>query len=372
MPDSELKAAIEQYARSSTDLELPEEELAEEEVEPESDADIAEKPAVQLANMIFHQAARDGASDVHIEPQEKSLRVRFRIDGVLHEVMQPPHRLQGPLISRIKVMAGMDIANRRIPQDGRTTLKVDGRVIDFRVASLPSAYGAKLTLRLLDREARVITLPELGFPPKQLEIFKKIIALPYGCILVTGPTGSGKSTTLYAVLMELNSVEKNIITLEDPIEYRLEGVNQVQVNPRAGLTFATGLRSILRSDPDIVMVGEIRDRETARIAVESALTGHLVLSTLHTNDAAGAVTRLDDMGIEPYLTTSSLVAVLAQRLVRILCQNCKEAYTIKSEELLASVPDFPLEQGEGRLFPGCACAAAIPATRGGKGIRAAG
>ncbi len=346
VPDSELKAAIEQYARSSTDLELPEEELAEEEVEPESDADIAEKPAVQLANMIFHQAARDGASDVHIEPQEKSLRVRFRIDGVLHEVMQPPHRLQGPLISRIKVMAGMDIANRRIPQDGRTTLKVDGRVIDFRVASLPSAYGEKLTLRLLDREARVITLPELGFPPKQLEIFKKIIALPYGCILVTGPTGSGKSTTLYAVLMELNSVEKNIITLEDPIEYRLEGVNQVQVNPRAGLTFATGLRSILRSDPDIVMVGEIRDRETARIAVESALTGHLVLSTLHTNDAAGAVTRLDDMGIEPYLTTSSLVAVLAQRLVRILCQNCKEAYTIKSEELLASVPDFPLEPGE--------------------------
>jgi type IV pilus assembly protein PilB len=368
--DGELKAAIEQYTRSSTDVELQDEDFIEDEEHRES-VDVTEKPAVQLANLIFNQAARDGASDVHIEPQEKSLRIRFRIDGVLHEVMQPPHRLQAPLVSRVKVMAGMDIANRRIPQDGRTTMKVDGRVIDFRVASLPSAYGEKLTLRLLDRNARVITLSELGFPESQLNNFKKIISLPYGCLLVTGPTGSGKSTTLYAALVELNQVEKHIITVEDPIEYRLDGINQVQVNPRAGLTFATGLRSILRNDPDIIMVGEIRDRETARIAVESALTGHLVLSTLHTNDAAGAVTRLGDMDIEPYLTASSVVAVLAQRLVRMLCQYCKKSYTIRRNELLASAPDFPLEEGEEEITlhkPGGCLRCSNTGYKGRKGV----
>lgn len=346
-PDSELKAAIDRYARSGAEIELQEKEIDEEE-EPER-MDVVAKPAVQLANLIFNQAVRDSASDVHIEPQEKSPRVRFRIDGVLHEVMRPPQRLQGSLISRVKVMAGMDIANRRVPQDGRTSLKVDGRVVDFRVASLPSAYGEKLTLRLLDRNSRVITLSELGFPPAQLDTFKKIIGLPYGCFLVTGPTGSGKSTTLYAALTELNSVEKHIITVEDPIEYRLEGINQVQVNPRAGLTFATGLRSILRNDPDIIMIGEIRDRETARMAVESALTGHLVLSTLHTNDAAGALTRLGDMDIEPYLTASSVAAVLAQRLVRLLCRQCREPYQISAEKILSSAADFPLADTEDML-----------------------
>jgi type IV pilus assembly protein PilB len=346
--DSELNGAIEKYYSSTTDVE---EEFEEEAVEEEAEEHtfVAEKPAVQLANLILNQAVRKGASDVHIEPQDKRLRVRFRIDGVLHEVMQPPQRLQASLISRIKVMAGMDIANRLIPQDGRTTMKVDGRVIDFRVASLPAAYGEKLTLRLLDRNARLITLQELGFPADQLAKFEKVIAVPYGCILVTGPTGSGKTTTLYAVLLELNSPEKHIITLEDPIEYRMDGINQIQVNNRAGLTFATGLRSILRNDPDIIMVGEIRDRETARIAVESALTGHLVFSTMHTNDAAGALTRMGDMGIEPYLTASSVVAVLAQRLVRLLCRNCREAYTLQRDELLAAVPDFPIADGESRV-----------------------
>ena len=342
--DSELKIAIEQYAREASDL-IEEEDIEPQEVDEDQET-VADKPAVQLANLIFNQAVRNGASDVHIEPQEKRLRVRFRIDGVLHEVMQPPIGLHPSLVSRIKVMAGMDIANRRSPQDGRTSLKIDNRIIDFRVASLPSAYGEKLTLRLLDRSARLITLPELGFPVSQLKRFREAISMPYGCVMVTGPTGSGKSTTLYAALSELNSVEKNIITVEDPIEYRLSGVNQVQVNPRAGLTFATGLRSILRNDPDIIMIGEIRDRETARIAIESALTGHLVLSTLHTNDSAGAITRLGDMEIESYLTASSVIAVLAQRLVRLLCKQCRRPYKISRAELRASVPDFPLRPDE--------------------------
>ncbi len=345
--DSELRMAIEQYSSAATTIEAEDEDyMPEEEDREEIQTSAGDKPAVQLANLIINQAIRNGASDVHIEPQEKSLRVRFRIDGVLHETMQPPFRLHPSLVSRIKVMAGMDIANRRTPQDGRTSLKLEGRVIDLRVASLPSAYGEKLTLRLLDRSERLITLPELGFPESQLKRFRRLINKPYGCVLVTGPTGSGKTTTLYAALSELNTVEKHIITVEDPIEYRLSGINQVQVNQRAGLTFATGLRSILRNDPDIIMVGEIRDRDTARIAVESALTGHLVLSTLHTNDAAGAISRLGDMGIEPYLTASSVIGVLAQRLIRVLCGQCRKPYTISRKELLESVPDFPMRREE--------------------------
>lgn len=342
---SELRAAIDQYARATSSLESEDDEQHEAEHE-EVQAVSVGKPAVQLANLIFNQAARDGASDIHIEPQDKSLRVRFRIDGVLHEVMQPPFRLYPPLVSRIKVIANMDIANRRIPQDGRISLKLDRRLIDLRVASLPTAYGEKMTLRLLDRSAQVITLPELGFPEAQLKLFRKMLNTPHGCVLVTGPTGSGKTTTLYAGLTELNSVEKHIITVEDPIEYRLAGINQVQVNPQAGLTFSTGLRSILRNDPDIIMIGEIRDHETARIAIESALTGHMVLSTLHTNDAAGAITRLGDMGIESYLTASSVIAVLAQRLIRLLCKQCRKDYKISRDELLAIVPDFPLGKDE--------------------------
>ncbi len=349
--ESELKAAIDNYSRSSN---IMEDEAESRDDEPSLETDEvkvvdAGKPAVKLANMIFIQAVRDGASDIHIEPQERTLRIRFRIDGVLHEVMNPPYRLYPPLISRLKVMANMDIANRRIPQDGRISLKVDQKSIDFRVASLPASHGEKLTLRLLDRSASIITLPELGFPENKLKLFRKMINTPHGCVLVTGPTGSGKTTTLYAALAELNQVEKHIITVEDPVEYRLVGINQVHVNKQAGLTFASGLRSILRNDPDIIMVGEIRDRETARIAVESALTGHLVLSTLHTNDAAGAVTRLAEMDVEPYLTASSVIAVLAQRLVRLLCTQCREEYIISRDEVLSSAPDFPLSKNESKI-----------------------
>jgi type IV pilus assembly protein PilB len=347
--DGELMAAIERYSRTCTSVEqTAEDEVEIEEVAPEVD-DASEKPAVHLANTIFNQAVRAGTSDIHIEPQEKSMRVRFRIDGVLHDAMQPPKKLHAPLVSRIKVMANMDIAERRVPQDGRISLKIEEKTIDVRVATLPTAYGEKVTMRLLHRSSRLITLEELGFPLLELEKYRRIVKMPYGFILVTGPTGSGKSTTLYATLSAVNSVEKNIITVEDPIEYRLDGLNQVQVNVRAGLTFANGLRSILRSDPDIIMIGEIRDAETARIAVESALTGHLVFSTIHTNDASGAITRLGDMGIETFLTASSLAGVVAQRLARILCTHCKEPYEISRDQLLSNIPDFPIGEGEEKL-----------------------
>lgn len=342
--DSELKAVMEKTIRTNLHVKQAPEEDVHEEIVLGQDA--AERPAVKLANLILSQAVQTNTSDIHIEPQEKNLRIRFRIDGVLHEIMRPPRKIGPSLVSRIKVMANMDIAERRIPQDGRTTLKIDGKTIDFRVASLPSAYGEKLTLRILDRSIELITLQDLGFPNHQLKRFNNIMKLPYGFILVTGPTGSGKSTTLYSVLKEINSVTKHIITVEDPIERRIDGINQVQVNNQAGMTFASGLRSILRNDPDIIMVGEIRDHETARIAVESALTGHLVFSTLHTNDAAGAISRLADMGIEPYLTASSLIGVVAQRLIRTLCPHCKLLYNLSRQELLKSVPDFPLDKGE--------------------------
>ena len=345
VPDKELEAAIKQFVSASSNAVDDEDDEIIPDDALETD-ESTEQPAVQLANQILNQSIRAGASDVHVEPQEKRLRIRFRIDGVLHEIMSPSARLQASLISRIKVMANMDIAERRIPQDGRVTMKMDGKTVDIRVASLPSAYGEKLTLRLLNRSDRLITLAELGFPSVQLERYNNVMRLPYGFILITGPTGSGKSTTLYATLAKLNSIDKNIITLEDPIERRMDGLNQVQVNAKAGMTFASGLRSILRNDPDIIMVGEIRDHETARIAVESALTGHLVLSTLHTNDSAGAITRLGDMGIEPYLTASSLIGVIAQRLMRVLCPKCKKPYTISREEILKQLPDFPLEPHE--------------------------
>lgn len=345
VPDKELEAAIKQFSSMSSKLDSGdvEDNTADDTIDT---SDSNEQPAVQLANQIFNQSINAGASDVHIEPQEKKLRIRFRIDGVLHEMLQPPHRLHASLVSRIKVMANMDIAERRIPQDGRITMRVDAKTVDIRVASLPSAYGEKITLRLLNRSDRLITLEELGFPQKHLKKYNNAIHLPYGFVLITGPTGSGKSTTLYASLAQLNSPDKNIITLEDPIERRMDGLNQVQVNVKAGMTFASGLRSILRNDPDIIMVGEIRDQETAKIAVESALTGHLVLSTLHTNDSAGAVTRLADMGIEPYLTASSLIGVVSQRLIRVLCPSCKKAYNISRDELLKTIPDFPLEKYE--------------------------
>ena len=293
----------------------------------------AEAPIVKLVNGVISQGVDDGASDLHFEPQEKELVIRFRIDGVLHEIMSIPKRMQAGVLSRIKVMADIDIAERRIPQDGRIGLTVGGKPIDIRVASMPTVYGEKIVLRLLDKSSVLLNLSDLGFSEKALKRFESSYSKPYGALLVTGPTGSGKSTTLYATLNVLNTKEKNIITVEDPVEYRLSGINQTQINPKAGLTFASGLRAILRSDPDIVMVGEIRDKETAQIAIESALTGHLVLSTLHTNDAPGALTRLTEMGIEPFLTASAIECVLAQRLARRLCTSCKEAYHPSDEAL---------------------------------------
>lgn len=347
VPDQELNAVLEQFSNMSKNVESQPEEPEEEIAATIIEDDIAnEKPAVLLVNQIINHAVKAGTSDIHIEPQEKHTRVRFRIDGVLHEIMQQPLKLHPLVASRIKVMGGMDIAERRIPQDGRITLKVEDKTVDIRVASLPSAYGEKLTLRLLNRSSKMITLEELGFPEVQLRRYNEVMHLPYGFILITGPTGSGKSTTLYATLAEINTPDKNIITLEDPIERRMDGLNQIQMNSKAGMTFASGLRSILRSDPDIIMVGEIRDHETAKIAVESALTGHLVFSTLHTNDAPGAVTRLGEMGVEAFLTASSLVGVIAQRLMRLLCPYCKKQYEISRKEILSNVPDFPLELHE--------------------------
>lgn len=285
-----------------------------------------EAPVIKLANLIISRGINDGASDIHIEPGKDSVRVRLRIDGILHEVMQVPKKVQSSLTSRFKIMAEMDIATKRTPQDGRIGATIDGKQFDFRVSTLPSVFGEKIVLRVLDKSAVSVGLHKLGMLPETLERFEGLISRTYGIILVTGPTGSGKSTTLYSVLSKLNSGEKNILTIEDPVEYEVAGLTQVQINSRAGLTFASGLRTMLRQDPDIAMVGEIRDAETATIATEAALTGHLVLSTLHTNDAPGALTRLVDMGIEPFLIASSVIGVVAQRLVRMACPRCKEQY----------------------------------------------
>jgi type IV pilus assembly protein PilB len=293
-------------------------------------------PIVRLANLILVQAVREGASDVHIEPLERQVRVRFRVDGALRPVMTPPRHVHGALCSRVKIMANMNIAERRVPQDGRVDLRVDGREIRLRVSTVPTTLGEKTVIRILDRSNATVEIGKLGFRPNDARRFEQTINRPHGIILFTGPTGSGKTTSLYAVLNRLNRPEVNIVTAEDPVEYQLPGINQVQVNPKAGLTFATGLRSFLRQDPDVIMVGEIRDEETARIAIHAALTGHVVLSTLHTNDAPGAIIRLTDMGIEPFLVSSAVIGVVAQRLVRVLCERCREPYA-PTEELLAAV-----------------------------------
>jgi len=287
----------------------------------------SEAPVIRLVNLLITRAIELRASDIHLEPFEGEFKVRYRIDGVLHDVEAPPTRLQAAVISRIKIMAKLNIAERRLPQDGRIKLRVLGKEIDFRVSTLPTMFGESVVLRILDRESVILDLEKLGFPVYDLAKFRDLINKPYGIILVTGPTGSGKTTTLYAALSEINSPEKKIITVEDPIEYQLSGVNQVQVKSSIGLSFANVLRSILRQDPDIIMIGEIRDAETAEIAIHSALTGHLVFSTLHTNDAAGAVTRLLEMGMENYLISSSMLGIMAQRLVRVICPECKEVYT---------------------------------------------
>ncbi|MQB01997.1 MAG: type II secretion system protein GspE, partial [Actinobacteria bacterium] len=302
------------------------------------------------------QAVNDRASDIHIEPGERDLRVRYRIDGVLHEMMHPPKAVQNGILSRLKIMADINIAERRLPQDGRIGIVVSGKQIDLRVATLPTVYGEKLVMRILDKSSVLLSLDDLGFLPENLKRFEESYTKPYGAILVTGPTGSGKSTTLYATLNVVSDPTRNIITVEDPVEYRLAGINQVQTNPKAGLTFASALRSILRSDPDIVLIGEIRDRETAQIAIEAALTGHLVLSTLHTNDAPSAMTRLVEMGIEPFLVASALDCVLAQRLARRLCERCKEPYVPTEAELTAA--RFPFEPGEEvKLYRAVGCSA---------------
>ena len=313
-------------------------------------------PIVKLCNSVIAQAVDEGASDIHFEPQAKEMIVRFRVDGVLHEIMSIPRRMQSGVLSRLKIMAELDIAERRVPQDGRIGLVVGGKPIDMRVATLPTVYGEKIVMRLLDKSNVMLQLSDLGFTPKALRRFEHAFSKPYGAILVTGPTGSGKSTTLYACLNVLNSHEKNIITVEDPVEYRLTGINQVQVNQKAGLTFGAGLRSILRCDPDIVMIGEIRDRDTALIAVESALTGHLVLSTLHTNDAPGALARITEMGIEPFLTASAVDLVLAQRLARRICVHCREPYVASKEMLHKNgFPDEVLESGDVTLQKAKGC-----------------
>ncbi|MFA5388947.1 MAG: type II secretion system ATPase GspE [Candidatus Omnitrophota bacterium] len=310
-------------------------------------------PVIKLVNMVIEEALKRRASDIHIEPLEHKFRIRYRIDGVLHEIQGPPKRLQGSIISRLKIMAGMDIAEKRLPQDGRIKLKLENKELDLRVSTLPATYGESVVMRILDKSSFMVGLDDMGFLPENRKNYEKLINLPNGMILVTGPTGSGKTTTLYATLSHINQKDRKVITIEDPVEYQLDGINQVQVKTQINLTFANGLRSMLRQAPDIIMVGEIRDLETAEIAVQSALTGHLIFSTLHTNDASGAVARLVDMGIKPYLVASTVQGILAQRLVRTICVSCREAHKPSPEEisLLSITPeeakDLELYRGKG-------------------------
>jgi general secretion pathway protein E len=292
-----------------------------------------EAPIIRLVNSLLFRAAKERASDIHIEPMERELAVRFRVDGVLLNIIKPPKRYQNSIISRVKIMAQLNIAEKRLPQDGRIKIKLAGRDIDIRVSTVPTVHGESIVMRLLDKSATLLDLAEIGMNPQILGHVDELIRRAHGILLVTGPTGSGKTTTLYGALTRINTPEVKILTVEDPVEYQLKGINQMAISPKIGLTFASGLRSFLRQDPDIIMVGEIRDKETAQIAIEASLTGHLVFSTVHTNDSAGAVTRLVEMGIEPFLVASSLMAVLAQRLVRRVCMECREAYTPTDEEI---------------------------------------
>jgi general secretion pathway protein E len=292
-----------------------------------------EAPIIRLVNSLLFRAAKERASDIHIEPMERSLIVRFRIDGVLQEVIKPPKRYQNSIVSRVKVMGQLNIAEKRLPQDGRIRIKLAGRDIDIRLSTIPTAFGERIVMRLLDKTATLLDLGEIGMGKDTLKMMDSVIRRSHGIILVTGPTGSGKTTTLYGALSRINTPDVNILTVEDPVEYQIQGISQMATSPKIGLTFANGLRSFLRQDPDIIMVGEIRDKETAEIAIQASLTGHLVFSTVHTNDSSGAVTRLVDMGIEPFLVASSLTAIMAQRLVRRVCPDCREAYLPTDEEL---------------------------------------
>ena len=333
---SEIDKALEaQYGEGRSQMDkivddLNVDDIGEEDLEHLKDL-ASEAPVIKMVNLIMQRAIETKASDIHIEPFEQSLKVRLRVDGVLQEIHAPPVKSQAAVISRIKIMAKLNIAERRLPQDGRIKVQMLGKELDLRVSTIPTMYGESVVIRLLDKEATVLDFKALGFEGKHLDLFLDVLALPHGIILITGPTGSGKSTTMYAALQQLNTSERKIITVEDPVEYQMEGVNQIQAKPQIGLTFASALRSIVRQDPDVIMIGEMRDLETARIAVQSALTGHLVLSTLHTNDAAGGVTRLLDMGLEEYLLTSTVNGILAQRLVRKLCSSCKQSYVASPE-----------------------------------------
>jgi type IV pilus assembly protein PilB len=320
---------ISAHGNESVDMDAPDQELSLDKLVARAE----EAPVVKLVDLIIRQAIDERASDIHIEPFKDKISLRYRIDGKLYEIPPPAKHLHMPIISRVKILAKLDIAEKRLPQDGAFLVRIGERPIDIRVSSVPTIYGEKIVMRLLDRSEVVLDLNRLGFDPKQLEPMRKAINAPYGLVFLTGPTGSGKTTTLYAILSEIKSPSKNIVTIEDPVEYKLEGINQVQIKPEIGLTFAAALRSFLRQDPDIMLVGEVRDLETAQICIRSAFTGHLVLSTLHTNDAPTAVSRLMDIGIEPYMLAPSLLAVIAQRLVRRLCPDCKEAYEPSKEQI---------------------------------------
>jgi len=353
--ESEIKKSLSQYYGTKGSMEELIKTMHEEKVglKEEKDIDlnklgeiIEQAPVIKLVNLTIMKAVKEGASDIHIEPEEESLKIRFRVDGMLYEVSSPPKYLQFAIISRIKIMARLDIAERRKPQDGSFSIKIEGRDIDIRVSCVPTIHGENVVLRLLDVSSVLLGLEQLGFSKPVQDAYEKLILRSHGIILVTGPTGSGKTTTLYASLDKINTVEKNIVTIEDPVEYKLRGIRQIQVNLRADLTFANGLRSILRQDPNIIMVGEIRDFETAEIAIHAALTGHLVFSTLHTNDAAGAISRLIDLGAEAFLVSSSVIGVLAQRLIRSICPHCKEKYIPAKETL----KDIGLDEEEKTEF----------------------
>ena len=346
--DIQIKTAIHRYYGVRDSIKEIVSELSEEGPEPSG---AEEAPAIRLLNLIMTQAIQDGASDIHLEPDRNSLRTRYRIDGVLHEVNSLPKHLQASIISRVKIMGDLDIAESRIPQDGRSQIKVEGKEIELRISTFPTIYGENIVIRILDQSIALMGLEDLGFSKDIIRHYEILIKRPHGIILVTGPTGSGKTSTLYASLNSINSLEKNIITIEDPVEYRLNLIRQTQINLKAGVTFASATRAVLRQDPDVIMVGEIRDLETAETAIRAALTGHLVFSTLHTNDAAGALTRLMDIGIEPYLISSCVAGALAQRLVRTICPKCKEHYQPEEKAVkdlgIAMAKDLVFYRGKG-------------------------
>jgi general secretion pathway protein E len=316
--------------------------------------DTSDAPVIKLVNLMLSQAVKARASDIHIEPYQNRVKIRYRVDGILYDMLSPPKHVQSTLISRIKIMAKLNIAEKRLPQDGRIEIKIGDKNVDIRVSTIPTAFGERVVLRLLDKTNVLLKVSDLGMSEQRLKIFNELITSAHGIILVTGPTGSGKTTTLYAALSSLNNPDINIITIEDPVEYQIEGIGQIQVNPKINITFANGLRSIVRQDPDVILVGEIRDLETAEIAIQAALTGHLVFSTLHTNDSASAVTRLIDMGIEPFLVTSSVIGILAQRLVRNVCNGCKEEY-IPDEESLENIGITPEMSSGKKIYKGKGC-----------------